>query len=434
LVNDNIIRDVLSILPQEILKQQEEVKKFIDYYILFIFNMIIIGKSRLQSIIDNVFHGQKYDQFGEIDDIGLVGTNITKGLQDNFVILTTPYELKLFQLLEQLYSTKQLDSVIINMIKNNDESLLYFKDSLRTTSGIELKDTYVNELIAEYIKIITKTQTYKDEQIVSILDVDIENTIKTIHNEIKNPLLTAKDVAEIIYNLFDDDSVSETELSTILQTINAYIDRPFYIRTIWDLRSYDDINELKQDLELEYRVKYSTAKYAVKLNPSIDPLDIIVDRYYYMLLYNPSLINGLLMSPDFVSAQKDYDKKLARRVYNRILERNLYNPETLPINHQLILRYVCHTKKDYLKYIPYYIWMEVENELNYTNEPEMKLYGGKPAHDNKTNENVRSSTRTNVYTFACLLLVLLLVIIIVVVVVVLFVRSKPSSQHIASTE
>jgi hypothetical protein len=78
--------------------------------------------------------------------------------------------------------------------------------------------------------------------------------------------------------------------------------------------------------------------------------------------------------------------------------------------------------------------MEVENELNYTNEPEMKLYGGKPKDDVKTNENVRKQSRTNVYTFACLLLVLLLVIIIVVVVVVLFVRSKPSSQHITSTE
>jgi hypothetical protein len=282
--------------------------------------------------------------------------------------------------------------------------------------------------------VITKTQTYENGKIGNITDIQLDEIIKHIHGEIKNPGLTIKDVGEIIYNLFDDDSVSETELSTILHTFNIYTDRPFYIRTVWDLRPYDDINELKQDLKLEYETKYSTAKYAVKLNPSIDPVNIIVDRYYYMLLYNPSLINGLLMSPDFVSAQKEYDKKLARRVYNRILERNLYNPETLPINHQLILRYVCHTKKDYLKYIPYYIWMEVENELNYANEPEMKLYGGNPKDDEKKSIIAVNSIRTNVYTFACLLLVLLLVIIIVVVVVVLFVRSKPSSQHITSSE
>ena len=71
-----------------------------------------------------------------------------------------------------------------------------------------------------------------------------------------------------------------------------------------------------------------------------------------MLLYNPSLINGLLMNPDFISKQKRYNKTLARKVFNRIIEKGLFNINAYSINHQLILRYVYHTKKDYLKYIP----------------------------------------------------------------------------------
>ena len=223
--------------------------------------------------------------------------------------------------------------------------------------------------------------------------------------------------------LFDDDTVTESEIFLIGETfkkIRYYI--PFYIK---HFRSPEPKIE---DIERELRIMYSTIKYTIKLDPNLDPHTIIGERYYYMLLQDPSLINGLLMSPDFMKSQKKYNKTLARKVFNRIVEKGLFNINAYSINHQLILRYVFHTKKDYLKYIPYHIWTGVEQELHYQDEPEMKLYGGKPKEDNKT-------TRSGISTFAYLLLALVFMIIIVIIVVVLFIKTKPLIQsHISITE
>lgn len=447
--NDKTItQNIESFLPKEVSKNQEKFVEFTLYYSLFIIDMLMTVKTRLKSIINNIFLKPAIISLSEIDDeFGLNNVDVTRFITNKLPILTNLYELQLFRTIEYLYNNKELNTANIEYTKNEEKQLKIIKEKIQKTVGFELDEEYINKLIYKYVLIITQSQIYKNGEIVNVLKYEIDDFINRLHKNINNPLITVDEVSEIIHDLFNDDSVTESELNIIyrifgidseppnntpearyIQQNNKYINKLFFVRKLQDFKTYTNADELKQDLKREFEIKYETAKYAVKLNPMIKPAQFMKDRYYYMLSHNPSLINGLLMSPDFIKTQEQYNKTLARKVFNRIVEKGSFNLEAYSINHQLILRYVYHTKKDYLKYIPYYIWSAVEAELHYENEPEMKLYGGKPK------ENT-SSTRVGISTFAYLLLVLLFVIVVVVIIVVLFIKTKPLIQnHITTTK
>ena len=443
-----ITQNIESFLPKEVSENQEEFVEFTLYYSLFIFNMLITAKTRLVSINNNIFLKPAIiTQFESDDEFGLDNVDVTRFITNKLPILTNLYELQLFRTIEFLYNNKELNTANIEYTKNEEKQLKMIKEKIQKTVGFELDEEYINKLIYKYVLIITQSHIYKNGEIVNLLKYEIDDFIKHLHKNINNPLITVDEVSEIIHDLFNDDSVTESEINIIyrifgidseppintpearkIQQNNKYINKLFFVRKLQDFKTYTNADELKQDLKREFEIKYETAKYAVKLNPTIKPAQFMEDRYYYLLSYNPSLINGLLMSPDFIKTQERYNNTLARKVFNRIIERGLFNINAYSINHQLILRYVYHTKKDYLKYIPYYIWSAVEAELHYENEPEMKLYGGKPK------ENRESITRGGISTFAYLLLVLLIVIVVVVIIVVLFIKTKPLTQYIPTTK
>ena len=443
-----ITQNIKSFLPKEVFENEEKFVEFTLYYSLFIFDMLMVAKTRLESINKNIFLKPAIIFQTEIDDeLDLNNVNVTKFITNKLPILTNPYELQLFRTIEFFHNNKQLNTVNIEYAKNEEKQLKLLKEKIQQSVGFELDEDYINKLISKYVLIITQSQIYKNGEIMNALEYDINEFINRLYKEINNPLITVEEISEIIHNLFNDTSVTELELSIIYRIfgvdskcpINSpkttqfykndmYFKKPFYIRRLQDFKSYTDADKLKHDLKCELEIKYETAKYAVKLNPTIKPAQFLNDRYYYILLYNPSLINGLLMNQEFIKLQESYNKTLARKVFNRIVEKGSFNINAYSINHQLILRYVYHTKKDYLKYIPYYIWTAVEAELHYENEPEMKLYGGKPKENNKTN-------KVGISTFAYLLLVLLFVIVIVIIVVVLFIKTKPLIQnHITTTK
>lgn len=425
---DGTIRQsIYTLFPKDMFENREEAGVFMLHYYLFIFNMLITTKTRLLCIIDGVFNNPDsveivgyYDGEYQTRQVGLSALKITEDITDKFTVLSTPFELHLFKLIEVLYDTKELNKINIQRVKTEDVLLKLLKEKIQRSVGFELEEDYINELIRKYVEIITKTQTYKNGEIESLLVTNVNDVIVKIQKHIGSKLIAT--FTSIINESFNDDTINEYESFKIVETFKKFnYENKFYIRSF----SYTITEE---ELKREFGIMFSTIKYAVKLNPNIDPTTIIDNRYYYMLMCNPSLINGLLMSPEFISLQERYNKTLTRKVFNRIIEKGLFNLNAYPINHQLILQYVYHTKKDYLKYIPYYIWMKVEQELHYQDEPEMKLYGGKPKEKHEV------STRSSISTFAYLLLALVFVILVVVIIVVLFIKTKPLTQYISTTK
>ena len=117
---------------------------------------------------------------------------------------------------------------------------------------------------------------------MNALEYEIDDFINRLHKEINNPLITIEEVSEIIHNLFNDNSVTELELSIIYRIFGVdskcpidspkatqfykndmYFKKPFYIRRLQDFKTYTNADELKQDLKYELEIKYETAKYAI---------------------------------------------------------------------------------------------------------------------------------------------------------------------------
>ena len=353
--DQNILQNIQSIIPKEVIEKHNDDTQFFKLnYLLFIFNILMTTKTRLQCIIDNVFVDlgeiTEDDGLGGFEYVGLNTIKITKNISKNFAILTTPFELLLYQAIDYLHNKKELNTDNIQRLKTEEKQLKKFKDIIQRAVGFELKDEYINGLIRKYVEVITKTQTYKNGEIVNLFTSNVDKVVDGIMDSIRREIdeIDKIDISKFIHDLFDnDDTINDIEQYKICETfkkINYSI--PFYIRSIESTQI--DIKELKRELE----IIYLTIKYAVKLNLMISSEEVIENRYYYMLLHNSSLINGLLMSRDFMNLQEKYNMTLARKVFNRIVEKGSFNLEAYSINHQLILRYVYHTKKDYLKYIP----------------------------------------------------------------------------------